>query len=118
MTNHARFFKVWCHRYAASIFGAGSSPVIRNGAFLCFDSEQRAQTECDRLNAQRNDMQVRYSVEPSHVEVAVPLQAPSRAQVQAPPFLMSAMAPSHGFGHQMQAFRAAGRDGQKMDANP
>jgi hypothetical protein len=118
MTSHARFFKVWCHRYAASIFGAGSSPVIRNGAFLCFDSEQRAQAECDRLNAQRNDMQVRYSVEPSHVEVAVPLQAASRAQAQAPSFLAPAMAPSYGFGHQMHAVHAAGRDGQKIDANP
>ncbi len=116
MTSHARFFKVWCHRYPGSIFGAGSSPVIRNGAFLCFDSEQRAQAECDALNAQRNDMQVRYSVEASHVEIAAPLQAPARAQ--APSFLIPAMAPNYGLGHQMQAFRAVSSDGQKMDANP
>ena len=31
------FFRIWAHRSAGSMFGAASSPVIRNGAFLCFE---------------------------------------------------------------------------------
>lgn len=83
MTIHARFFRVWSHRYPGGIFGAGSSPVIRNGGFLCFESEERAQAECDRLNAQRNDMQVRYSVEPDHIEAALPQEAAQQSPAEA-----------------------------------
>ena len=100
MTNHARFYKVWSHRYAASIFGAGSTPVIRNGAFLCFESKERAQAECDRLNAQRNDMQVRYSVEPDHLEIPVMHEAPKRPPAEIPSFLAQAVTPRYGFGQQ------------------
>ena len=110
MTSHARFFKVWSHRHPASIFGAGSSPVIRNGAFLCFETEERAQAECDRLNAQRNDMQVRYSVEPTHIEA-------KRSPAEAPSFSALAMVPRYGFGHQAHAFRAGSGEGRKMDAD-
>ena len=60
-----RFFRVWTHRNPDSIFGPASSPVIRNGSFLCFESEEKARAECDRLNAQRRDMQVHYTVEPT-----------------------------------------------------
>ncbi len=57
MTSTMTFFRIWAHRSSGSIFGAASSPVIRNGAFLCFETEQRAQDECDRLNARRGDLQ-------------------------------------------------------------
>ena len=52
------FFRIWAHRSAGSMFGAASSPVIRNGAFLCFEDEARARAECDRLNARRGDVHV------------------------------------------------------------
>ena len=60
MTSTMTFFRIWAHRSSGSIFGAASSPVIRNGAFLCFETEQRAQAECDRLNARRGDLDVHY----------------------------------------------------------
>jgi hypothetical protein len=114
MTIHARFFRVWSHRYSGSIFGAGSSPVIRNGSFLCFESEERAQAECDRLNAQRNDMQVRYSVEPDHIEAVLPPDAAKRSLAEAP-FVLAAIAPPHGVDHHARRARV-GEEWHKMDA--
>jgi hypothetical protein len=88
-----RFFRVWTHRNPASIFGAASSPVIRNGAFLCFESEEEARTECDRLNAQRRDLQVRYTVEPTHIEALLPQAGAKRSPLEAPSFSALATAP-------------------------
>ncbi len=66
MRGKSDFYTVWCHRSAKSIFGAGSHPVNRNGQILCFETEERARAECDRLNAARSGSQVRYSIEPAH----------------------------------------------------
>ena len=66
------FFRIWAHRSAGSMFGAAASPVIRNGTFLCFEEETRAQAECDRLNAQRGDVHLHYSVRPTHIEASLP----------------------------------------------
>jgi hypothetical protein len=88
-----RFFRVWTHRSPSSIFGPASSPVIRNGAFLCFESEEKARAECDRLNAQRRDMQVRYTVEPTHIEALLPQATVKRAPIEAPSFSALATAP-------------------------
>jgi hypothetical protein len=66
MHGTANFHTVWSHRSAASIFGASSHPVNRNGKILCFDSKEQAQAECDRLNAARSGSQVRYSIEPAY----------------------------------------------------
>jgi hypothetical protein len=88
-----RFFRVWTHRNPASIFGPASSPVVRNGAFLCFESEEKARAECDRLNAQRRDMQVRYTVEPTHIEALLPQAAAKRSPIEAPSFSALATAP-------------------------
>lgn len=63
-----QFFLVWAHRGAGSIFGSTSKPVIRNGAFLCFDNEARALAECDRLNAGLGAAHVHYTVKPAHAE--------------------------------------------------
>ncbi len=51
MQSDTQFYLVWAHRGPDSIFGAASHPVIRNGVFLCFDTEERARAETDRLNA-------------------------------------------------------------------
>ena len=82
-----RFFRVWTHRNPASIFGPASSPVIRNGAFLCFESKEKARAECDRLNEQRRDMQVRYRVEPTHIEALLPQAATKRSPIEGPVLL-------------------------------
>jgi hypothetical protein len=58
-------FIVWVDRSAESIFGPASNPVNRNGAFLFFDDERRAQMECDRLNAHASASHVRYSIKPA-----------------------------------------------------
>jgi hypothetical protein len=63
-----QFFMVWAHRGAESIFGPTSKPVIRNGAFLCFDNEERARAECDRLNAGLGAAHVHYTVKPAHAQ--------------------------------------------------
>ena len=68
MQTGTHFFMVWAHRGAESIFGPASKPVIRNGAFLCFDNEERARAECDRLNAGRGVAHVHYSVKPAHAQ--------------------------------------------------
>jgi hypothetical protein len=88
-----RFFRIWTHRNPSSIFGASSSPVIRNGAFLCFESEEKARAECDRLNAQRRDTQVHYTVEPTHLEALLPQAAAKRSPIEAPAFSALATAP-------------------------
>jgi hypothetical protein len=86
------FFRIWAHRSAGSLFGAASSPVIRNGAFLCFEDEARAQAECDRLNARRGDVHVHYSVMPTHIEASLP-QEMKRKPTEAPSFPALATAP-------------------------
>jgi hypothetical protein len=93
MTNNTTFFRVWAHRSSDSIFGAASSPVIRNGTFLCFDTEQRAQAECDRLNARRGDLTVHYTVVPTHIEAALPSEWTKRNPTDAPAFSALATAP-------------------------
>jgi len=93
MTNNVTFFRVWAHRGSGSIFGAASSPVIRNGAFLCFETEQRAQAECDRLNARRGDPQVHYTVMPTHLEATLPSELSKRNVVDAPAFSALATEP-------------------------
>ena len=72
MQNDTHFFMVWAHRSAGSIFGAASSPVVRNGVFLCFESEERARAESDRLNARARGSHVHYSVKPTPVQMALP----------------------------------------------
>ena len=65
MQDDTHFFMVWAHRGAASMFGPTFKPVIRNGAFLCFDNEERARAECDRLNAGLGAAHMHYTVEPA-----------------------------------------------------
>jgi hypothetical protein len=56
-------FTVWLHRGDESIFGTTSSAVSRDGIILTFNDEERAHTECARLNAGSGDPCARYSVE-------------------------------------------------------
>ncbi len=93
MTNNMTFFRVWAHRSGGSLFGAASSPVIRNGAFLCFETEEKAQTECDRLNARRGDPHVHYTVMPTHIEATLPSELTKRKVADAPAFSALATAP-------------------------
>ena len=72
MQSNTQFFMIWAHRNADSIFGAASSPVIRNGAFLCFESEARARAETDRLNARSGGTNVNYTIKPTKVQMALP----------------------------------------------
>ena len=72
MQSDTLFYMVWAHRNADSIFGAASSPVIRNGAFLCFENEERARAESDRLNARAGGSNVHYSVKPTRVQMSLP----------------------------------------------
>jgi hypothetical protein len=46
--------------------------VVRNGVFLCFDTEQRARAETDRLNARSGGSHVHYTVKPTPVQLALP----------------------------------------------
>ena len=55
MPTDTYLFMVWAHRHADSIFGASSTPVMRNGALLCFEDEQKALAEADRLNGRAGD---------------------------------------------------------------
>jgi hypothetical protein len=57
-----RRFVVWVDRSPQSIFGPASNPVNRNGVLLLFDEQERAQSECDRLNARSSNSHMRYSV--------------------------------------------------------
>src|SRR4029450_6292283 len=70
MDSNQHFFTVWTHRSAQSIFGAASHPVVRNGELLCFATEERAQAECDRLNADSGGSHVHYTVKPAYVQPA------------------------------------------------
>ena len=72
MQSDTHFFMVWAHRGPDSIFGAASTPVVRNGVFLCFDTEEQARTETDRLNARSGGTHVHYSVKPAPVQMALP----------------------------------------------
>jgi len=58
-----RCFVVWVHRRAQSIFGAASHPVNQNGVLLAFSDEQKAICQCDRLNANRGNPHVSYTIE-------------------------------------------------------
>ena len=72
MQHGTYLFMVWAHRSADSMFGAASSPVMRNGAFLCFESEEKARAEADRLNARSGHSHMHYSVQPTLVQMALP----------------------------------------------
>ncbi len=61
--NNGECFVVWVHRDAGSIFGAASHPVNENGILAAFREEQDARQRCDRLNANRGNPHVFYSVE-------------------------------------------------------
>lgn len=93
MQNDTHFFMVWTHRGAESVFGAAATPVSRNGALLCFEDEERARAECDRLNARRANSRVRYSVKPTRVQMSLPREATQDKGADAP-FLLSALANS------------------------
>ena len=66
MDSNQHFF-VWTHRSAPSIFGAAFHPVVE---LLCFATEERAQAECDRLNAGAGGSHVHYTVKPAYVQPA------------------------------------------------
>jgi len=72
MPSGTYFFMVWAHRSAGSIFGASTNPVMRNGRFLCFESEQKARAEVDRLNARSGGSHVHYRVKPTVIQMALP----------------------------------------------
>jgi hypothetical protein len=72
MQSDTHFYMVWAHRSPDSIFGAASTPVVRNGVFLCFDTEERARAETDRLNARSGGTHLHYSVKPTPGQMALP----------------------------------------------
>jgi hypothetical protein len=61
--NNSECFVIWVHRDAGSIFGAASHPVNENGILVAFREEQDARRRCDRLNANRGNPHVLYSVD-------------------------------------------------------
>jgi hypothetical protein len=81
-------FMVWAHRSADSMFGAASSPVMRNGAFLCFESEEKARSEADRLNSRTGPSHMHYSVKPTLVRMALPGGRP-KAEGAEPEYAIS-----------------------------
>jgi len=85
MSNTSRFV-IWVHRSPNSLFGAASNPVIRNGALLFFDDEDRARAECDRLNAHSGSPHAHYAVQlaQSSAEPISPPKVPSHADAVAP----------------------------------
>lgn len=107
MSSTPQFFRVWAHRGAGSIFGPASSPVIRNGAFLCFEDEARAQAECDRLNGRRGGLHLHYSVKPTHLEAALPRELAKRKVADAPAFSALATSPCYATDRQPRAHRTA-----------
>jgi hypothetical protein len=48
-------FMVWAHLSADSMFGAASSPVMRNGAFLSFESERKTLAEAEHALQRQAD---------------------------------------------------------------
>ena len=92
MTSDTPFFTVWTNGSAESIFGAASHPVIRNGEYLCFETEERARAECDRLNA-ASGSHVHYSVKPARVQMSLPREATQGKDADAL-FLVPALANS------------------------
>jgi hypothetical protein len=101
MDTNQHFHTVWMHRSAHSIFGAASHPVIRNGELLCFATEERAQAECDRLNAGSGGSHVHYTVKPAHVQ-----SAPAN----------SLASPENGLALLSEAFRRASQRGMAESA--
>ena len=87
MPSGTYLFMVWAHRGADSIFGAAAHPVIRNGAFLCFDSEEKARLESDRLNARSGGAHVHYGVQPTRVRMSLP-QTLSEEKAAQPAFAL------------------------------
>jgi hypothetical protein len=87
MPNDTYLFMVWAHRNADSIFGASSNPVIRNGAFLCFEDEQKALAEADRLNGRACGSNVHYSVKLTPVRMELP-SSPSNGKAAEPRYAM------------------------------
>lgn len=78
MQSDTHFFMIWAHRGPDSIFGAASNPVVRNGVFLCFQNEEKARVESDRLNARSGGSHVHYSVKPTPVQMALPSGRPQQ----------------------------------------
>jgi len=93
MDSDTHFFMVWAHRSAESVVGAAAKPVIRNGAFLCFEGEERACAECDRLNSRRGGSRVHYSVKPAQVQMSLPRELAKGTEAD-PPFLLPALSNS------------------------
>jgi hypothetical protein len=87
MQSDTQFYLVWAHRGPDSIFGAAAHPVIRNGAFLCFDTEERARAETDRLNARSGGTLMHYSIKPTSVQMALPRNL-SKGGTAEPQFAM------------------------------
>ena len=87
MQSDTQFYLVWAHRGRDSIFGAASHPVVRNGVFLCFDTEERARAETDRLNARSGGTHMHYSVKPTPVQVALP-RGMGKGRTAEPQFAM------------------------------
>ena len=81
------FYMVWAHRSGGSLFGAASSPVMRNGVFLCFEEEAKARAEADRLNARASGGHVHYDVKPTPVQLKLP-SAPSNGKAAEPQYAM------------------------------
>jgi hypothetical protein len=76
-------YMVWAHRSADSIFGGASHPVMRDGAFLCFEDEQKARAESDRLNGRSSGSNMHYTVRLTPVQMALPDNQPSGAAAEA-----------------------------------
>jgi hypothetical protein len=74
---------------------------------LCFESEERALAECDRLNAKRGDLTVRYTVIPTHIEASLPCEMSKRTPEQAPAFSALATAPCFASDRRPRARRTA-----------
>jgi hypothetical protein len=86
MPSETYFYMVWAERRADSIFGASTSPVMRNGAFLCFESEERARAEAARLNSRADGSPVHYSVKPTLIRMSLPSALGTEAE--APGYAM------------------------------
>jgi hypothetical protein len=62
--NNQEGYIICVHRTASTIFGADSKPLNRNGAFLFFEDDASARSECDFLNAQSRS-EIHYTIEPA-----------------------------------------------------